>query len=129
MNVDCTPPSLDLSYQFSADLDAEARAEAQANFEAFLVRFRMSFSAIVAELQRADAVLKAGASLGVAAEGAVMGSVEAAVSGKLSLKAAVGLDCALKELPKVGGLIEESTENLNDSVSGAVELTGAFTAN
>jgi hypothetical protein len=128
VNVDCTPPSLDLAYSFDASLDAEARAEAQANFEAFLVGFKGSFSAIVAELGRADAVIKAGASLTAAAGGAVEASVDASLEGDLSLKAAIGLGCALDELPAVATVITEATENLEGSVSGAVELTGAFTS-
>lgn len=126
VNVECTPPSLDIAYQFDASLDAEARLDAQANFEAFLVTFRGSFSAILAQLARADVVLEAGAGIATAASGAVTGAVNASLDGDLSLKAAIGLGCALTELKVVPGVIGDATADLQASVSAAGQLTTAF---
>lgn len=125
VNVECTPPAIDLQYQFAANLDAAAKAEAQANFEAFLVSFKGSVSAILGQLRQSEFVLKAGADIGANAEGAVSGAIEAIdVSGSLKVK--VGVGCALLELPKVAAAIKDSTANLQASASAAGELTAAF---
>jgi hypothetical protein len=125
LNVECTPPSIDISYQFDASLDAAAKAQAQAEFEAFLVTFRASFGAILAELKKADVVLKAGAEIAGSAEGAVTDAVEA-IDVKASLKVSVGVGCALLELPKVAAVISGATTELEASVSAAAELTTSF---
>lgn len=125
VNVECTPPAIDLQYQFAANLDAAAKAEAQAELEAFLVSFKGSISVIVAQLRQSEFVLKAGADIGANAEGAVSSAIEAIdVSGSLKVK--VGVGCALLELPKVADAIKGSTANLQASASAAGELTAAF---
>jgi hypothetical protein len=119
LEVECTPPSIDVSYAFSADASADVRAE----FQAFLVRFRTSFGAIRAELERADVIIAAGSDLGAAADGAVSAAVDTAISGEASLKAQIGLGCALGQLENVGKVITDSTARLNDSVSVAGDLS------
>lgn len=121
VNVECTPPSLDLQYQFAAG----ATAQTQAEFEAFLVSFRGSFSAIVAQSAQADVVIKAGADIGAKAEGAVQAAIEGLdTSG--SLKVQVGVGCALLELPKVAGALKGSADSLKASATAAASLTAAF---
>jgi hypothetical protein len=126
-NVECTPPQVTLEYTLDASLTGQARLDAQAKFEAFLTGFVDSYGKIVAELKRADIVLEAGAQVATAADGALDGAFEAAADG--SLKAKIGVGCAVAELDDVGAVVDDATENLNGSVSGAVALTGAFTAN
>lgn len=117
VNVECTPPQLTLEYRFAAG----ASAEAQLEFEAFLSGFIKSYGNIVAELKRADIVLKAGADIGTAAGGALDGAFEAAADG--SLKAKVGVGCAITELDNVGGVITSASNNLRASVTAAGGLS------
>jgi hypothetical protein len=121
INVECTPPSLDLQYQFSAT----ATAETQAEFEAFLVGFKASFSAIVADLEQSKVVLQAGVDIGTNATGAVTDAVNA-VDVKASLKVDVGVTCALAELPKVADALSKSTDALTASGKAAADLTASL---
>jgi modification target Cys-rich repeat protein len=121
VNVECTPPQLALEYEFRANASAEARAE----FEGFLTGFVASYGRIVAELKRADVVLNAGADIGAAATGALDGAFEAAADG--SLKAKVGVGCAVTELDNVGGVITTASNNLRGSVTAAGSLTAEIT--
>jgi hypothetical protein len=122
-NVECTPPRLDISYEFAGG----ASAEMQAEFRAFLEGFKVHFSAILAigGEARISAVTGAIASLGVAAEGAVKGAVEASLEGDIDLKGTIGLGCALTELGSVGAALEGASGSLTGSVSAVASLTGA----
>jgi hypothetical protein len=123
--VECTPPSIGVSYQFEAGLTAAAQAEAQANLEAFLVSFKGSMSVIVAQLAQGELVVKAGADIGSKGVAAVQGAVEA-IDVDASLKVGVGVTCALGELPKVAGAMKASTDDLKASVEAAGELTASL---
>lgn len=125
VSVECTPPSLDVSYQFQAGLTAEAQATAQAELEAFLVGFKGSFSVIVAQLKQSDLVIKAGADIAAKGVGAVTGAVEA-IDVTASLKVGVGVGCALAELPKVKDAMAKSTADLTAAGKAAGELTTSF---
>jgi hypothetical protein len=125
VNVECTPPSLDLAYQFDAKLSASAQADAQANFEAFLVGFKGSFSAIVADLAQAKVVGQAGIDIGASAEGAVTDAVKA-IDITASLKVSVGVGCAITELGNVAGALKDSGDKLKASGTAAASLTAAF---
>jgi hypothetical protein len=122
VSVECTPPKLALEYQFAAN----ASANAQANFEGFLTGFTASFGKIAAEIGRGEVLLAAGADLTAAASGAVSGAVDAALEGDVSLKAKVGLGCALTELDNVGAALSSATGKINASLSATAELTAAF---
>jgi hypothetical protein len=125
VNVECTPPSLDLQYQFDASLNATAKAEAQANFEAFLVSFRGSFSAILAQSAQAEVILAAGLDIkdkGVAAVQDVVENFDV----KGNLKATVGVSCAVTQLPLVKDSMADSTKALTASGKAAADLTAAF---
>ncbi len=125
ISVECTPPSLDLAYQFDAKLSAAAQVDAQANFEAFLVGFKGSFSVILAQLAQTDLVLKAGADISAKGVGAVETAVNA-IDVTASLKVSVGVGCALGELPNVAKAMKASTDSLTASASAAGELTTAL---
>ena len=81
-----------------------------------------AYGKILAELGRADVVLRAGADLGTAATGAVKTAVQAQAKGDVDLKVSVGLACAVTELGKVGGVITTATDNLKGSVTAAGSL-------
>jgi len=120
-NVECTPPQLALEYEFSATATAETRLQ----FEAFLTGFVESYGKIVAELERSGIVLEAGAQVAAAADGALDGAFEAAADG--SLKAKIGVGCAIAELEDVPAVVDDATENLSASATAAGQLTGQFT--
>lgn len=118
LNAECTPPKLDVQFEFAAGIDASAQAE----FEAFLSVFVDAYGEILAEVGRADIVVEAGADLVGAAEGAVTGAVEElSVNG--DLKAIVGAGCALDQLPLVVGVIGDATAKLEGSVSATADIT------
>jgi hypothetical protein len=71
-------------------------------------------------------LLAAGADLTAAASGAVSGAVDASLDGDVSLKAKIGLGCALTELDAVGGALRTSTGKINASLMATTELTAAF---
>ena len=119
LEVECTPPSIDVSYQFSASASAETKAE----FQAFLVGFRANMSAVLAELKRADVVVKAGTEIASTGSVAVKTAVNASLSGDASLKAQIGLGCALLELDEVGAAIKSSSDRLKGQVTVAGDLS------
>lgn len=119
LDVECTPPSIDVSYRFAAG----ASAETQAEFQAFLVGFRARFAAILSELERADAIIQAGVAIKASAQDAVDAATEVALSGEASLKAQIGVGCALAEVPNVARAIDGSTTRLRNSVTVAADLS------
>lgn len=123
LEVECTPPSIDIGYQFSASADAQTKAE----FQAFLVGFRARASAIVAELKRAEVVIAAGAEVAASAETAVSGAINVALEGETSLKAKIGLGCALGAIPDVATAVSASTQRLQTRVTAAADLSTALT--
>jgi len=126
LNVECTPPSIDVSYQFDASLKGEAQVKAQAEFEAFLIGFKASIGNVLAQLRQSDVVLAAGADISSKGVGAVKGAAEA-LKGDASLKVTVGVGCALLQLDEVGKAMKGSTQRLTASASAAGSLTGQFT--
>lgn len=121
--VECTPPAVEITWQWSAELDGNLAA--QAEFKAWVTGFKGRFAALLAATKRVEFVLKAGAGLSAAASGAVKGAIDVQLEGDLSLKGSVGLGCAITELPKVAGVIADSTTRLQASASGAVDVTSA----
>jgi len=119
--VECTPPSVEITWQWSAELEGDLTA--QAEFKAWVTGFKGRFAALLAASKRIEFVLQAGAGLAGAANGAVKGAVNAQLEGDLDLKASVGLGCALTELGAVAGVISESTGKLQTSASGALDIT------
>jgi hypothetical protein len=114
--VVCTPPSLTVDFQFNAEL--MANADLRAEFKAWLEGFKGHFSAMLAIRAKGDILAEAIIDLGGAAEGAVTGAVEAGIdaAGEGDLKVAVGLKCALDELPLVTSALGEASGELTASV-------------
>jgi hypothetical protein len=119
-SVECTPPSLDVTWQWSADVQGDLNA--QADFRAWLTGFKTSFSGMIAATAKADILVETGANLVGAASGAVTGAVEG-LSASGDLKASIGAGCALVELPKVATAMEGSVTGLQASVSAFAEIS------
>lgn len=122
-NVECTPPSIDIGFEFAGSVQGDATA--QAEFEAWLTGFKGHLSAILAEVKRAQVLVDVGGDVAAAANGAVKGAINTQAKGDLDLKATVGLGCALDQLPVVVTVVGDATSNLQASLSGAVDVTGA----
>jgi hypothetical protein len=122
INVQCTPPQAYLSYRLRAAAGAEIAARAK--FEAALKTLAETrLPALKAEIARGESVVSAGGDLATAAGGAIEGSIATALDGELSLKAAFGLGCATKELPRVKTVIDNSTKALTTQLEAAAEVT------
>ena len=122
LRAECTPPTLEIRWQWSAKFKNDAKA--QAEFKAWIEGFRARYSGLLAASARGELVLKAGKGLVTAATGLVT-SLPGELSGDLSLKTSVGLDCALKEFANVGPVIDEASTSLTGSVSAIGEITAA----
>jgi cytoskeletal protein CcmA (bactofilin family) len=122
--VECKPPSLEITWQWSAALEGDVNA--QAEFKAWLTGFKVRYAALLAAIKRVEFVLQAGADLSAAAGGAVKGAIEVQAEGDLDLKGTIGLGCALTELGAVAGVIETGTSRLTASANAAVEITTAI---
>jgi modification target Cys-rich repeat protein len=118
-SVECTPPSLDVTWAFKTGVDADA----QADFKAWVGNFKGYFSGMLAGLAKAEILVESGQKLIVAADGAVTAAANAALEG--DLKAKIGAGCALAAVPDVTTSLEGSAVGLNDSVNSVVEIQAA----
>jgi hypothetical protein len=114
VNVECTPPRLVVNYAFKASADVKFKAGLRA-----LVDVRLP--ALLQAVGKAKLVAKAGEGLGVAATGAVKGALEA--NAKLNIKAIVGVECAIKELPKAKTTVQTAADNLTMKLSTSKKVT------
>ncbi|MDC0723289.1 hypothetical protein [Nannocystis bainbridge] len=122
LQAQCTPPALEILWQWEAGFDDELE---QAQFKAWVEGFRVRYAGLLAASARAKLVLEAGAGLGDAAVGLVS-SVQADFAGDLSLRASVGIVCAVAELESLGSLLQSGTGALSGSVSAVGEISAAL---
>lgn len=124
LNVECSPPRVELQFELMAGADVDAQAE----FTAKLKVLEARLPKLLASLKRAEFVFDAGEGLAVdgaaAVKAGIEGSVEALADG--NFRVGFGLRCALGELDAVGTAIEESSASLSGSVSAAAEITSAL---
>jgi hypothetical protein len=120
VHVECTPPHLALHYKLRAV--ASADVEAQARFVASLTRLEKRMPVLLAAHARATHVLGGGDTLVSAAKTAVKTSFSDAKSGKISVKEAIGLGCALTELDDVGSVVSESSDRLHADLDACTSL-------
>lgn len=123
LQAECTPPSLEIGWQWSAELMADAAA--QAEFKAWVEGFRGRYAALLAASARAELVLKAGEGLGKAAVDLV-GSVQSDFAADASVRATIGIGCAVDQLKVVGEVLGDSTTALTGSVSAVGEVSAAI---
>ncbi|MCX4242739.1 hypothetical protein [Paraliomyxa miuraensis] len=121
-SVQCTPPSLAITWEWSAELQGDL--DAQAEFRGWINGFRGHFAAILAARAQADLLVEAGQGLVDAAGVAVMDAATD-LQGEASLKASIGAACAIQELPIAGQVIGDAVGRLQGSVSAAVEVSAA----
>ncbi|WP_050434852.1 hypothetical protein [Chondromyces crocatus] len=122
-SVECTPPSIDIAWQWSAAVQGDVNA--QADFKAFIGNFKGYFSGMVAGVAKAEILVDSGANLVAAGQGAVKGALDG-LSAEADLKASIGAGCALVALPDVATSIQASTTKLQASLSAVAEIQGAI---
>jgi hypothetical protein len=118
INVQCTPPRVQLAYKLKAGVEAKAQAKFEAALKT-LVSARLP--ALKASLAQADSVTGAGKDLVASAGGAVKGAFDVVGSG--NVRVSFGLSCAVVELPKVQAVIEKSTTSLKTQIDAAAKVT------
>ncbi|WP_434426796.1 hypothetical protein [Nannocystis pusilla] len=122
MQAQCTPPSLEILWQWKAGFEDELE---RAKFKAWVEGFRLRYAGLLAASARAKLVLEAGIGLGDAAVDLVT-SVQADLAGDTSLRAKVGILCAVAELESVGTLIQSGSGALSGSVTAVGEISAAL---
>lgn len=120
-SVECRPPSVDISFQWAAGIDAAARAD----FKAWVGHLRARYGVMLAAGAKAEILVDLGADLIASANGVV---TEAAsdLSGEADLKTSVGAACALAELPNVATALHGSVERVTSSFAAVGEITLAL---
>lgn len=124
LRAECTPPTVEIRWQWHASF---SEPQAQAEFKAWVEGFRGRYAALLAQTARAKLVLEAGAGLGAAAVGLVT-SVPEDFAADPSIRASVGVGCAVDELKTVGALIEGAAQAVSGSVTAAGEVSAALNA-
>jgi hypothetical protein len=125
-NAECTPPTVGLEYQLSAEFMAEADADATAEFEAKLEAFASVYGELLAEGARIEGILKATAGLPEAAGNAVSDAVAELSGPDIDVKLAFDLGCAGTELGAAATLITDAQADLTASVSAIAEVSGSL---
>jgi hypothetical protein len=115
VNVECTPPRLDVRYAFKASADAKFKAALTALLDVRL-------PALLQASGKAKVVARAGEGLGVAATGAVKGAADT-LRAEAKLKVYYSLKCALDELPKAKTLIQTSSDKLTNKLNDSKKVT------
>ena len=121
-NLECTPPSLSIQFAFAAGVDADGQAE----FKAWLEGFRGRFAAMAAASAQLEGIQIAAEGLISAAGGAVGDAfAELDADGGLNLKAAIGIGCALDELPAVTGELNAAVGDITGSITAFGRVAGS----
>ncbi len=120
-SVECTPPSIDIQFQYAAAI--EGNVDAKAEFNAWINGFKAQFAGMLAATAKANILLEAGANIVANASGAVKGAAEVAVDG--DLKAKIGAGCALAAIGDVGTVVKGSVDGLNGSLTAFADIGGA----
>ncbi len=123
LRAECTPPTLEIRWQWSEALAADVAG--QAAFKAWVEGFRGRYAALLAAGARAELVLGAGVGLGQAAVD-LTSSLPAELAADTSVRATLGVRCAVTEFGAVGSVIAEGSSALEGSVSAVVEVSAAI---
>ena len=120
-SIECFPPSLEVTWQWSAMYEADVNA--QAEFRAWLEGFKGHLSIMLAARTKADILVASLGRLGAAAGGALEGSFTALADGDFS--ATIKIPCAIAQLPDAEALITDAAGQLSGSAEASVQV---FTA-
>lgn len=123
LRAECTPPSLEIRWQWSAKYAGDVAAQAQ--FKAWVEGFRVRYAGLLAATARGKLVLEAGAGLGEAA-GNLVNSIQSDFSADASIRASVGIACAVTELGAVATVITDAGGALSASLEASAEVSAAI---
>lgn len=118
--AECTPPAIDISWQFAAGLDADAQAE----FSAWVQGFKVQLGALVAATAKAELLVGSGTVLLETGVDAIASAAQE-LTASTDLRASVGAGCALLEVELVADTMQTSLSGLQQSVDGVLEIRGA----
>lgn len=121
-SVQCTPPSLQIKFQWSAEFEGDAQAQAQ--FRAWLEGFKAHYSALIAAAAKAELVLESG-ELMVDAAGTVVTDAAGELQANGDIKASAGALCALGELEAVGDALGTAVADMQFSVEAFAEISAS----
>lgn len=113
LNVQCTPPKLELAYRFKAGLSEAARADFQADLDT-LVNVRLP--ALLQASARSEYVQDAGEGLGAAGKVALETAFNKIKAGKSSFRTTFGIGCAVGQVDPALKSIDASRERLTESL-------------
>lgn len=122
-SAQCTPPQLDVSFQWNASVSGDATA--QAEFKAWVTGFKAHYAGLLAASAKAEILVDLGGKLGTSGKAAVEGFAND-LGGKADLKASIGAVCALNELPKVAGILTAATGEVKGSVEAIAQIGGSL---
>jgi hypothetical protein len=121
-SIECTPPSLEVTWQWSADLEADVMA--QAAFKAWVQGFKGHISGMLAAKAKADILIDSLGNLGTAGVAALEGATGIVADGDI-----VGTfkltTCAIPQLGDAGDLVSSASASLSAEASASVEVFGA----
>jgi len=119
----CTPPSVDVTYEFTGAVDADVKAQ----FEFAISELKVRLPRLFASLKKSEIVLEAGLDLGDKGAAAVEGTIDGLASGDIDLGVAFKLGkCVPAQLKASAAVIKSAGAGLEAQVSGAVSVTAAL---
>ncbi|MCP4599635.1 MAG: hypothetical protein GY847_03695 [Proteobacteria bacterium] len=124
-SLECTPPSLELDFNFGADLDASAKAELMAKLD----KFKLEMIGIIQGMFELRALVDAdyAAELGidpptVAIKGSVDAFVTALGNGEIELEAVGLLPCALPAFQAAGSILASLPGEMKATISAQLDV-------
>lgn len=119
-SIECTPPSIDISWQWSAELEGDVKA--QGEFKAWVTGFKGQLGGLLAATAKAQILVDGIGNLSGAAQAAV-GGAAADLQASGDLKVSIGAACALLQLEDVAGLLGDAGGELKGSLEASVQIT------
>lgn len=119
-SVECTPPSVEIAWQWSAEF--EGNANAQGEFKAWINTFKGQLGALVAATAKAEILVKGAGKLSGAGMAAIEGAAKE-LQADADLKASIGGACAIKQLSGVGTILGNVGGDLQASLSASAEIS------
>ena len=123
-SLECTPPSLEVTWQWNVDAGIDGDVMAQAEFKAWLEGFKGHISVMLAARTKADILIESLNNLGVAGVAAIDGAIEVIAEGNFAASFKV-TTCALPELDNVGTVIGGATGSLQTEVTASLDVFGS----
>jgi hypothetical protein len=125
-NTECTPPALEITWQWSAAVEGDAAAESA--FRAWVEGLRPRLARLVAASAKAELLADLALTLAASAEGAVTDhsyEIMARPAPTCDIRDAMGAACALAQLGDAITLVDEAGGRLAGSVNAAGEVLAA----